>query len=107
MSRALILGLAASLIAAPALAGNCGPAPTTPTHFDPASAQKDDILRLKSEFEAYKTANTQFIDCLRSGVTSSRDERAIDQTIAAEQAFAKAFNSNAKSWAKAQAQRGR
>lgn len=107
MPRALILGVAASLFSLPALAGNCGTAPTAPTHFDPVSAQKADILRLKSEFEAYKTANTQFIECMRKGVTSPSDQRQIDQTIAAEQSFAKAFNSNAKSWVKAQAQRGR
>ncbi|MEM1021449.1 MAG: hypothetical protein AAGJ09_13290 [Pseudomonadota bacterium] len=107
MKKALLSGLVASFIAFPAYANSCGSAPTTPAHFDPASASKDDILRLKSEFEAYKTANTQFIDCMRKGNTTPRESRMIDETIAAEQSFAKAFNNNAKSWAKNQAQRGR
>ncbi|MEM7570194.1 MAG: hypothetical protein AAF337_10395 [Pseudomonadota bacterium] len=102
MLRSFVLGIAATFIAAPALAGNCGAAPTTPSHFDPASAAKEDILKLKSEFEAYKTANTAYIKCMRKGSTSPTDQREIDSTIAAEQEFAKAFNANAKSWAKAQ-----
>jgi len=105
--RALILaGVVASALITPAYASDCGEMPKMPAHFDPATAGKADILRLKAEFEAYKTANTQFIACLKSGVKSSSKKQLIDSTINAEQKFAKRFNANAKAWVKNQSQQG-
>lgn len=102
MRNVVFAGLAAFAIITPAAASDCGSMPQMPTHFDPANAGKEDIMRLKTEFEAFKTANTQFIQCLKAGATSSKEKQLIDSTIDAEQKFAKRFNANAKAWVKNQ-----
>lgn len=102
MRKLIIAGFIAGSMISPALAADCGSIPQMPTHFDPVSAGKEDIMRLKSEFEAFKVANTQFIACLKAGSTSAQDKQMIDTTIDAEQKFAKRFNANAKEWVKNQ-----
>lgn len=102
MRSVIFASVAALTMITPAIAADCGSMPQMPTHFDPASAGKEDIMRLKSEFEAFKTANTQFIQCLKSGATSSKEKTLINSTISAEQKFAKRFNANAKAWVKNQ-----
>ncbi|MEM6682930.1 MAG: hypothetical protein AAF607_11900 [Pseudomonadota bacterium] len=105
--RAFILaGAIVSAMVSPVYANDCGEMPAMPAHFDPATAGKSDILKLKAEFEAYKTANTQFIECLKSGASTSSKKQLIDTTIDAEQKFAKRFNANAKAWVKNQSQQG-
>jgi hypothetical protein len=102
MRSVIFAGLAAFAMISPSAASDCGSMPQMPAHFDPASAGKEDIMRLKAEFEAFKVANTQFIECLKSGATSVKEKNLIESTISAEQKFAKRFNANAKQWVKNQ-----